>query len=249
MIVVAVIAAMVAQVTVVNPSWARPPSGDLLDEPMPPFAMLIEVDGDVVLECRTLAQVGAPQNCEVVSTSVTGLGFEAKALEMATTGLINPRTVDGVPQPGRFRFRTRFRAEDVKPQPYAGPPPTAERLRLARAFVDRIDVPVGEDLCPSMFPELEPVRRQRVQRWSCELFPFDAEREKARYALFLARILTESELKTAVATGTIPREEPGVVEFDKASSDFEYPGHDVHAAELRARYCEAYDCGQAPSEH
>jgi hypothetical protein len=84
------IAAALAEV-IVNPTWVERPSGEMLDEPMPPFATLIDVDANVVLDCVTLPRLAAPQRCEVISTTVTGLGFEAKAIEMAATGLNRQR--------------------------------------------------------------------------------------------------------------------------------------------------------------
>ncbi|CAN5354954.1 hypothetical protein BH10PSE1_BH10PSE1_18610 [soil metagenome] len=249
MITAVLVTAALAQGVVVNPAWVTTPSGEMLEEAMPPFATLISVDAHVTLECRTLIRVAAPQDCEVVSTTVRGMGFEAKALETAMTGLIAPRAVNGFPKPGHIRFTVHFRAEDwkaVAPRPYVGPEPSAERLRLARTFVDLYHPPRPDDLYAELYPELEPIRRARVQRWVRELFPLDEERERTRAALFLARLLSEADLKTAVATGVIPRERPGNAEFEKAASDFGDPRYEAQAAELRARYCAAYDCGEQP---
>ncbi len=135
----------------------------------------------------------------------------------------------------------------MAPKAYAGPEPSAERLRLARQFVDLYGSSAGADDYADLYPELEPVRRRRVQQWVREIFPPDPERELAQSALFLARLLSEADLKTAVATGSILRDPPGEAEMDKATSDFGDARNEALAARLKALYCAEYDCGAAPA--
>ena len=77
--VVMLILALAPEVVVTNPAWTRPPDPEQLAQPMPPFAVLIGVDGDVTLDCIAPAEPGPPKACRVVSATVTGLGFEDKA--------------------------------------------------------------------------------------------------------------------------------------------------------------------------
>lgn len=241
--VVMLILALAPEVVVTNPAWTRPPDPEQLAQPMPPFAVLIGVDGDVTLDCIAPAEPGPPKACRVVSATVTGLGFEDKARELAATGLLQPRTVDGTPIPSRIRFVARFRAEDAKlsMSRYDGPAPTEAELKLARQLVDRLGS-WFEARKSEAFPELEPVRRARVDLWMRQLFPTDRATEAEASATFLARLMTEQELKTAVATGQPPQRSPSIAEFEKAMAGLG-DWDEAALATLRNRYCADYDCG------
>lgn len=233
------------QAVVVNPRWETPPSPAWLEEPMPPFAAFIGVDGDVTLQCIAPARIGPLEQCRAISTSVTGMGFEAKAIEVTTTGIMLPQTVDGVARPARTTFVVRFRAEDWKADRarYSGPEPSLEQMRLARALV----VGFGEwaDLNKyEAYPELEPVRRARVNLWERDLFPIDGALEEEMAATFFARLMSESELKTALTTGQSPSRQPSVAEIEKAMVGLEGGWDEAAIETLRERYCAEYDCGQ-----
>lgn len=232
-------------VVVTNPAWNPPPASESLAQPMPPFAVLIGVDADVTLDCRAPPRLAAPEDCRVVSTTVTGLGFEEKVRELAATGRLQPRTVNGIPVPGRIRFTIRFRAEDAKASMsrFTGTPPSDLQLQLARQLVERLGFWFEAGKYEA-FPELEPVRRARVNLWMRELFPTDRTAEVEAEATFLARLMTEQELKVAVATGQPPRRTPSLAEFEKAMvglGDWD----EARLTTLRARYCAAYDCGRS----
>ncbi|MDB5420464.1 MAG: hypothetical protein JWR59_411 [Brevundimonas sp.] len=237
--------ALASDVVVTNPAWITPPSHEMVAEPMPPFATAIGVDADVTLDCRVLPRPAAPQACQVVTSTATGLGFEDTAIELAATGLLQPRTVNGVPQAGRIRFTVQFRAEDLKSSnsQYTGPAPSELQLRLARQLLDSFGEWIDAGKYEA-FSELEPVRRARVNLWMRELFPIDIAAERDKTATLLARLLSEAELKAAVATGRPPERRPSQAEFEKAMAGLN-DWDEAAIGTLRARYCADYDCGRS----
>ena len=235
------------QSIVVNPSWATAPSYEYVDEPYPPFANLIGVNARVVVHCRTLARAAAPQGCEIISTSVSGMGFEAKALEIAATGIVSPRQVDGVPQPSTISFGIPFTVDGWKPskQSYVGPAPSDAAVELAERMVEQFGSPYGELGQFSEYAELEPVRRARVAAWIKALLPPDIE-DKRRQAMLtiIARLYSEDEMTAALKAGLPPSRSITAAEFAKVTVDLDEEWDQAAVDTLRTRYCAEYDCGE-----
>lgn len=97
--------------TVVNPDWARRPTGDEVARYYPDEAVDKSIGGKVTIEC-SVATSGALKDCEVLSESPAGVGFGKAAVRMAQTVFrMTPQTVDGKPVDGaRVKIPLNFAA-------------------------------------------------------------------------------------------------------------------------------------------
>jgi hypothetical protein len=216
------------------PSWISAPRAT-----MPDFAGLMQIEGDVDLRCQVTV-AGQLEACEVLSVRPDGLGFRNAALASTGDAELTPRMVGGVPQQSETRFTIRFRVPDwdfVEPIiPYTGPPPAPRALDLARQFIRTTGYVVTE--APRPVVDVEVDRRDNVQAIVDSIYP-SPEEINERTAVLLTRILGEDDLQRLVA-GEPVRNPPADELLSAASSDLVNPF--AWRAEIRARYCAAYDC-------
>lgn len=231
----------------VPPSWINPPSIEVATERAPGFAANIGIPGTVRLSCWA-EQQGLPQDCEVVSATPEGLGFETAALEVARTGVVRPATLDGAPVRATVSFNIRFAGglleeADWDPVPYEGPEPTPTALALARQIVlQSLDVSVQseEDV---LLDGLAEDRREIVRDWLRELRPLGDEVFIRNQSLMIARLSMESEMAAYLADGTLPASPvPTPEQMAAATSDLADPDDQAIWTEVRKRYCARWSC-------
>ncbi|SJM53211.1 Ferric siderophore transport system, periplasmic binding protein TonB [Brevundimonas diminuta 3F5N] len=229
-------------VVIESPAWVVPPQVDGDDYPI--FAAYLGVNGSVSLECMVTPQ-GSPANCLVQEERPTGLGFGDAAKRIILRHRLTPRRVNGVATPAKFVVRLPFTADYDDPEnaaappitPWDGPEPSAPQLANAREVIEAVGIPpVAERLGLDELPES---RRAAIQAWAAELFPPDADLAEVM-ALGMARLWAKEALDRFVL-GT---EAPQITE---AEANAAYAGPDFTAidAEMKRRYCAAYDCGDA----
>lgn len=229
-------------VVVENPAWVVPPQVDGDDYPI--FAAYLGVNGSVSLECMVTPQ-GSPENCLVQDERPTGLGFGDAAKRIILRHRLTPRRVNGVATPAKFVVRLPFTADFEEPEdagplpttPWTGPEPSAPQLANAREVIEAVGIPsVAERLGPDELPES---RRTAIQAWATELFPPDAELAEA-LALGMARLWA----KEAMDRFVLGTEAPQITEAE-ARAAYGEPDFTAIDAEMKRRYCAAYDCGDA----
>lgn len=229
-------------VVVENPAWVVPPQVDEDDYPI--FAAYLGVSGSVSLEC-VVTPLGSPENCLIKDERPTGLGFGDAAKRIILRHRLTPRRVNGVATPAKFVVRLPFTADSEEAgdasaphlTAWDGPEPSAPQLANAREVIEAIGIPsVAQRLGLEELPES---RRTAVQSWATELFPSDAELAEVM-ALGMARLWAKAAMDRFVLGTEAPQ-------ITKAEVLVAYSGPDFRAidAEMKRRYCAAYDCGDA----
>lgn len=138
--------------------WEYLPPVEVVYDQYPGLALRLSVEGDAVVTCMA-ETTGEITDCEI-TVSPQGWGFEEAALAITRLGRVRPRTVDGVPERGQFRFNVPFRIWDPGPAIYSGREPSIERLSTLRALVDEAADPgfmLGGELYGLTHQELERV--------------------------------------------------------------------------------------------
>jgi TonB family protein len=121
--------------TTINPDWAELPDADTLADHYPPLAMMMQLEGRAVIECK-VAATGRLNNCSVESESPAGLGFGRATVAMADSFKMRPMSLDGAPVDGatvrvplRFALPEEASSEAMTPTPA---PRSPQALALGR---------------------------------------------------------------------------------------------------------------------
>jgi len=177
-------------------------------------------------------------------TRPEGLGFKDAAVQVVRTGIIRPRTVDGVPVPATFRVSVDFGLgeELPPPPPYTGPKPTPRAMSLAAQLsaetfaAHPMPEPWAEDL-----RGLAADRREIVLGWLNELFPHDPTELQRLLTLGIARTISQKDLETWSQTGQLPSSVTPAMALEAAGDLVE--DRTEAWTELRRRFCARWDCG------
>lgn len=227
--------------TIENIRWIRAPEPEAVAQYQPEFASMIGISGQVALRCEAPFE-GPPQNCVATSTQPDGLGFDNAAMLVVATGRIRPAMVNGEPRNGAFNVTINFQSLPIPTEPttsYNGTEPTPEAVKLAAEVVATFPDPTA-DLWLETVEDLDADRQSIVRGWLEELFPFDEEVERNRSALALARLASEVDLKTFLATGVTP---PQPTEEQYAAAFGNETAKSLMALQtLRRRYCARWSC-------
>lgn len=229
------------------PYWRSPPPADAASRYSPRFANSIGVEGYVLLVCE-VERVGPPDTCEVASESPTGLGYGAAALKIAQLGVLEPRHVDGKPSRGSLMFGLPFLPQTPVPapsRPYKGPAPSDLALIIGRAEARDGLVEFRRQMEVDFYGGLDPDRIAVVRPWVEELFPVDEARFVEDIGLAYARIYAMTDMEGRMIRGEpVPNLDQDAMQalMDSATSDIQRPKDAAAIAELRRRYCRAFDC-------
>lgn len=228
-----------ADVVVTNISWERMPSPAEAYPEYPPLATILGVGGDVHLRC--VAQVdGTVADCEVLSASNPGWGFEAAAIRVVQLGRLRPQTVNGVPQPATFTVRLPFMAQDFESLgTYSGPEPGADELNWVRDFI-AFNASV-EDLTCLNLDYLSREERAAVMPLLRQAFEEHRTDWVEGMATAYARMLPHGTVAAYRAGGT-PPPMPDIETIDPAVFDLARAVEQRIYARTRVLYCSQYDC-------
>ncbi|MBN9478752.1 MAG: energy transducer TonB [Bordetella sp.] len=227
-------------VVIEGPAWVVPPQVDEGDYPA--FAAYLGVSGSVSLECVATPQ-GSPENCLIKAERPTGLGFGDAAKRIILRHRLTPRRVNGVATPSKFVVSLPFIAEDQdegetdEVPAWSGPEPSPALVENARRVVAAVGIPSLTERLG--LEELSQDRRAAVLSWAEELFPSD-EALAETIALGMARLWAKETTDRFI----LGENAPSITPQDTVSA---FPKLDSAAidAEMRRRYCAAYDCGPA----
>ncbi len=237
-----------ATVVIQDVQWVRTPDPEAVAQYMPDFAVMIGVSGRVTMRCQALFE-GTPQNCNVVSAQPDGMGFGDAGKLVAATGIVRPRQVNGKSEAALFNFTVHFTADPIPAEPvelYHGAEPTPEALKLAREIVTSFPADVIDDPWLGTVEDLDSNRQSVVRGWLEALFPIDEEEEMRRTVLAMARLATEFDMKTFLATGVAPPQ-PTEEQYDAAFGG--ETRKSLRALQtLRSRYCARWSCEIIPDQ-
>lgn len=229
-------------VSIENPSWIVPPQVDEEDYPL--FALYLNVNGDVTLECA-VTSLGSPESCLVIEERPVGLGFGDAAKQIILRHRLNPRRVNGVATPSQFVVRLPFTVYDddngemVDIPVWSGPEPSPALLANARDVVAAVGMPSVEERLGLY--DLPDDRRATILSWTEELFPSDDALAESM-ALGMARLWAKESTDRFIFGENAPQ----ITELEAFSA---YSASDFIKidAEMKRRYCAAYGCeGERP---
>lgn len=228
-----------ADAVVTNISWEQTPPPALAYPEYPPLATILGVGGDVHLRC--VARIdGTVGDCEVLSASNPGWGFEAAAIRVVQLGRLNPQTVNGVPQAATFTVRIPFQAQDFESLgTYSGPEPGADELNWVRDLV-AFNASVGQLSCLNL-DYLSPEERAAVMPILNQAFEEHRTAWVEGMAVAMARMIPAGTI-AAVRAGGAPPPAPGRDEIDPAVFDRVRAVEQRIYARTRELYCARYEC-------
>jgi len=216
-------------------TWLRLPESDPSERAV--FADFIGVSGPVEVSCK-VPPSGVPEACRA-EADPEGLGLERVALAAMRSARFTPATQDGHPVESDVVFL--FRNTPAKLPPPEGPAPTAEALVLATRIANRMSDRIEQS--GRLVADVAADRRDIVQDWIDEVLPFDRQALVDRIAGRFARVLTIDQLRNLDAGLPPGGEWPSWERFNGA--DYRDVRQADAGAELRRRYCSAYDCDAA----
>ena len=218
-------------------SWETDPGELVTPDTYPTLAFILGVTGRVQLLCTARVD-GSVADCQVISSTTPGWGFEDAAVRLIESGRVRPGTVNGVAEARLFSTGVPFLTDTTfLTEPYQGIEPTPEDLAVVRdyvAFVARAEDLVCVDinsLTPQERVALMPVLRQAFEEHRGEWV--------SAMALGLARSLPPG-LAQARRRGqplALPTGEGEWATFDQLTA--------VETrifARARVLYCAQYDC-------
>lgn len=228
-----------ADAVVTGVSWERRPSPAEAYPEYPPLATILGIGGDVHLRC--VAQIdGTATDCEVLSASTPGWGFEAAAIRVVQLGRLRPMTVNGVPEPATFTVRLPFMAQDLGALgAYSGPEPGVDELNWVRDFV-ALNASVEQLSCINL-DYLTPEERAAVMPLLRQAFEEHRTAWVEGMAVAMARMVPAGTV-AAVRAGGAPPPMPEVDELDPAIFDRVRAVEQRIYARTRVLYCSQYDC-------
>lgn len=223
------------------PAWLVRPAPT--PDQYPKFASIIGLHARIKVACDVTAQ-GRPMNCAVEEAMPSGAGFEDLAIEVVEAGRLSPAETAQGPTESRIALSINFSLQPQTPDPLwaGGPEPTAAQIEGGWVVVRRFRqlgftqarmVDEGFGLV-----ELTPHRRQVIRPWVIELFPADYTDEGR--ARSMSRVLAQRGLDRLPdaqpddwATAWVPQlRAAAAIGFDREAA----------LAELKRRYCEAFEC-------
>ncbi|MET4683596.1 TonB family protein [Brevundimonas faecalis] len=215
-----------------NPSWREPPRSSSTDHPI--FAHNLNISGSALVHC-TVSDGGIATNCQILEEAPSGLGFGTAAINVVQRARLNPRRVDGMAIQASIETRVNFKTppalQGESVPVWTGPEPTADQIAAALERTKIVGVkPSFHQLGVDDLPE---DRREIVRAWVEELFP-NQDAVEQYTALAMARL--QAKQTSLGATGYRPSPEDFLLAIGR-------PEVAVAKAELKRRYCAAYDCG------
>ena len=224
---------------VTNARWDQMPPPELAYLEYPPLATILGVGGDVHLRC--IARVdGSIGDCEVLSVSTPGWGFEAAAIRVVQLGRLHPMTVDGVPQDSTFTVRLPFQPQNFEELgSYSGPAPGADELAMLRDMI-AFNASV-EDLTCLNLEYLSREERAAVMPLLRQAFEEHRTAWVEGMAMGYARMLPHGSA-AAIRAGGAPPPMPELEEIDPAVFDMVRAVEQRIYARTRVLYCSQYDC-------
>lgn len=118
-----------------NPDWLEKPNGEDIASHYPQIAQALNIEGRAMIRCQVDFQ-GLLRDCQAVSASPQGLGFDHAAIRVAAKFRMKPKMVDGrIVDGGNVRIPIRFtlpgtEAGSTPQSEDRSPPPST--LELAR---------------------------------------------------------------------------------------------------------------------
>ncbi|WGM46526.1 hypothetical protein KOAAANKH_01397 [Brevundimonas sp. NIBR10] len=219
-------------------SWVTPPAPT--EEDYPGFASLIGVSGSVSVNCLSTVS-GRVRDCQVLSATPPGLGFETAAITIVSRGLTRPASAGGVPYESRFSVRVPFQMweDDVEDEPRPErpdvPTPTESALRLAERVVDAYGAGPMIEVAVDGLPL---AKHEEVQNWARRDMVQSDRQVKAAVTRMVALALTEEQMSEILEGGAVAVGGRQDV-YDLGN----YLMWDVDVgAYLKDRYCSRYEC-------
>lgn len=213
---------------------STPQAADRVSDLYPVFAHNLNISGSATLQCSAFVG-GVASECLVIDETPFGLGFGAAALKAIQGMPLDPQRIDGLAEGAAFKLHIPFSTPPLSSRDeastWSGPEPTSEQLATALRQVKVVGVePFTRWL---NIDDLAEDRRETVRAWVEDLLP-DQEGTEAIMALAVARLMLQKAARGETGFNPAPEEfmvAMGTPEIESAK------------AELKRRYCEAYDCG------
>lgn len=223
------------------PAWVVHPIPS--PDQYPKFASIIGLDGKVNVACDVTVE-GRPLNCVVNEAIPAGAGFEDIAIQIVEAARLTPAQTAKGPVEAQIATNINFSLMPPEAEPVwaGGPKPTAAQLIGAQEVVRRyrqlgwnqtqmVDEGFG-------LAELTPQRRHTIRPWVLELFASDYSDEGR--ARSMALVLAQRGLDRLPTTKPDDWDTVWFPQLRAASSlGFDREGA---VAEIKRRYCAAFDC-------
>jgi hypothetical protein len=177
---------------------------------------------------------GSLTDCEATATP-EGIGYERIALEWVRMARMRPYRENGQPIALVVNFDVSFPIPEAWPD-YTGPEPSDEMVAEIRS--DLTDSMRQAARAGCIVADVAPDRQAIVQAWIDELVPCDGDAAEERVARRIGRVILSRQ--ATGLTGEALRRPASFEEINSADSID--PAIAAAGAELRARYCDAYDC-------
>jgi hypothetical protein len=254
--------------TVTNPDWDAQPNGDDLAHLYPPLAQMLELPGRAVISCG-VGTDGALFGCKVDSETPIGLGFGYATLLAAVDFHMKPSKIDGRAVKGHVTIPLTWKlgsdtSGPLAPQTLEGPPPSPDRLALARRMI------LASDLTNEVVQNMDKGLQRQLQQVESNGSPAPAPDQQQlvlkllhqgavkaaldladHRARMLATSLSAAELASAVQFMESPAGRAVAAQQHSFSSDGVSEGQRLTQTtrdEARAAYCKLATCtGQGGS--
>ncbi len=198
--------------TVTNPDWLVRPSAEDMSAAFPDLAAGLHITGRATVSCH-VDTIGRARNCEVISSSPEGLGFEQAALKLTEVFRFSPKKIDGRPVPGgTVRVPIRFTIPNDNNPPTAPALPAASRhaVDLALQMAPVLEQKLREDYGAQATKITEDIQRYDPLAAAAARSAYKAAVESMslewakQIAKVHAQLMTEEELSGRVAFAISP---------------------------------------------